>query len=161
MQPGKRPISSQSPSIVLNSNNDVAMVTAAAGGETMITHLAQVRGFLLLPTAREGIIFRGIRQSFCSPGSPSSPPPSGQRPPSIQRSPEMTSSGHCSSRYASYWNALFCCKISQISQFPRISQTGGRGANSWVWGKNLLFGKIFVKHCIKMKEIGPRGGARP
>ena len=90
------------------------MVTAAAGGETMITHLAQVRGFLFLRTAREGNIFSGIRQSFCAPGvslvSPlwtESPPP-----------PEMASSGgHCSGQYASYRNALFWRK-------SRISQTG-------------------------------------
>ena len=38
----------------------------------------------------------------------------------------------------------------------RISQTGV--ANPWVWGENLLFGKIFAKNCMKMKEIGPAGG---
>ena len=32
-------------------------------------------------------------------------------------------------------------------------------ANPLVWSENLLFGKIFVENCIKMKEIGPRGGA--
>ena len=33
------------------------------------------------------------------------------------------------------------------------------GANPWRGGKNLLFGKIFAKSCIKMKEIGPGGHA--
>ena len=28
-------------------------------------------------------------------------------------------------------------------------------------GENLLFGKIFAENCMKMKEIGPRGGAHP
>ena len=28
-------------------------------------------------------------------------------------------------------------------------------------GKKLLSGKIFDENCMKMKEIGPRGGARP
>ena len=39
----------------------------------------------------------------------------------------------------------------------RISQNGG--ANPCVWVKNLLFDKIFVEDCIKMKEIGPGGCA--
>ena len=38
---------------------------------------------------------------------------------------------------------------------------GGGGANPRVWGKNLLFGKIFAKNCMKMKEIVLGGGARP
>ena len=28
-------------------------------------------------------------------------------------------------------------------------------------GENLLFDKIFDETCMKMKEIGPRGGASP
>ena len=28
------------------------------------------------------------------------------------------------------------------------------GANSQVWGKNVLFGKVFAENCMKMKEIG-------
>ena len=32
-----------------------------------------------------------------------------------------------------------------------------RGTNPWVWGKNLLYGKIFAQNCLKMKGIGPRG----
>ena len=44
----------------------------------------------------------------------------------------------------------------------RISQTRvGMGANSWVWGKNLLFDKIFAENCMKMKEIGLRRGRAP
>ena len=33
------------------------------------------------------------------------------------------------------------------------------GANPLVWGKDLLFDKIFAENCMKMKEIG-LGGAR-
>ena len=36
----------------------------------------------------------------------------------------------------------------------RISQ---RGTNPRIWGKNLLFKKIFAKNYKKMKEIGPSG----
>ena len=36
--------------------------------------------------------------------------------------------------------------------FPR----GGRQPLSL--SENLLFGKVFTKNCMKMKEIGPRGG---
>ena len=39
-----------------------------------------------------------------------------------------------------------------------ISQMGGI---LWVWGKKLLFGKIFTENCMKMKEIELRRGARP
>ena len=35
----------------------------------------------------------------------------------------------------------------------------GGGGKPLVWGKNLLFGKIFTENCMKMNEIGPRGGA--
>ena len=35
---------------------------------------------------------------------------------------------------------------------------GGGGGNSWDYGENLLFGKIFVENCMKMIEIGQRGG---
>ena len=38
--------------------------------------------------------------------------------------------------------------------FPRRG-----GATPWVWGKNLLFDKIFAENCMEMAEIGPRGGA--
>ena len=31
----------------------------------------------------------------------------------------------------------------------------------WILDKNLLFGKILVEKCMKMKEIELRGGARP
>ena len=40
----------------------------------------------------------------------------------------------------------------------RIYQTGG-GRQPQRWAENLLFGHIFPKNCMKMKEIGPRGGA--
>ena len=38
----------------------------------------------------------------------------------------------------------------RIKDFP----DGKWHANPWIWGKNLvLFGKIFVEKCMKMKEI--------
>ena len=43
----------------------------------------------------------------------------------------------------------------QTQDFP---DTGCQPLN---WGQNLLLGKIFAGNCMKMKEIGPRGGARP
>ena len=30
--------------------------------------------------------------------------------------------------------------------------------NTWVGGKNLLFGTIFSENCMKMKEIGKKTG---
>ena len=43
----------------------------------------------------------------------------------------------------------------------RISAKGGGGANPRVWDKTPLFDKIFAENCLKMKEIGPRGGVHP
>ena len=40
--------------------------------------------------------------------------------------------------------------------FPR-----GEGANPQDRGANLLYGQNFPKNCMRMKEFGPRGGARP
>ena len=34
-------------------------------------------------------------------------------------------------------------------------------ANPLVWDKNLLLDTIFGKNCMKIKEIGPRGGHVP
>ena len=39
----------------------------------------------------------------------------------------------------------------------RIQDFSNGGANLWVWGENVLFGKDFVENCMKMKEIGLRG----
>ena len=39
--------------------------------------------------------------------------------------------------------------------FPRR-----RGGTLDFGAKNLSFGKVFAKHCMKMKDIGPRGGVR-
>ena len=44
----------------------------------------------------------------------------------------------------------------RIRYFP----DGGRG-NPWFWSENLLFGKAFAENCMKMKEIGPKGGGTP
>ena len=35
---------------------------------------------------------------------------------------------------------------------------GGWGRQHQTGGGNLLFGQLFPKNCMKMKEIGPRGG---
>ena len=43
-----------------------------------------------------------------------------------------------------------------IQDFP-----DGAGGPTCVWAENLSFDKIFAKNCLKMKEIGPRGGASP
>ena len=43
----------------------------------------------------------------------------------------------------------------QIQDFP------DRDANTWVWGENLLFGKIFTENCMQMKQFGPKGDAHP
>ena len=53
-----------------------------------------------------------------------------------------------------HWKKLNFFSVADLG-FPR------RGANPRGRGKNLLFGKIFAKNCIKMKEFGPRGRARP
>ena len=51
--------------------------------------------------------------------------------------------------------------VSRISTKQwRIQDFPHGAAPLWVWGKNLLFDKIFAKTCIKMKEISPRE-ARP
>ena len=44
-----------------------------------------------------------------------------------------------------------------VSGGSTISQIGGD--NSWVWGKNLIFGKIFAKTAWKWKTLD-RAGAR-
>ena len=43
---------------------------------------------------------------------------------------------------------------SRISPIRRME-------NPWISGKNIVLGKIFTENCMKMKEIGPRGGAHP
>ena len=41
----------------------------------------------------------------------------------------------------------------RIQDFPNV------GGNPWVWGENLLFGKIFAENCRRKKEIGPGGAS--
>ena len=49
---------------------------------------------------------------------------------------------------------------SSVVADPEDSQMR-RSSKSWAKVKNLLFGKIFAENCMKMKEMGPRGDARP
>lgn len=44
MQPGKAPLSSMCPTIILNENGDVLFVIGAAGGSRITTTVAQVNG---------------------------------------------------------------------------------------------------------------------
>ena len=46
----------------------------------------------------------------------------------------------------------------QIKDF-KDSVGRGKGDILWVWGKNLLFGKMIVQNYMDTKEIGP--GACP
>lgn len=43
IKPGKRPMSSTSPTIIVNEHGDVEMMTGAAGGSKIISSIAQVR----------------------------------------------------------------------------------------------------------------------
>ena len=52
-------------------------------------------------------------------------------------------------KFRNVWSVLFCGG-------SRISEIGG--ADSWILG--LLFDKIFVENCTKIKEIGLREGVR-
>ena len=93
------------------------------------------------------------------------PPSPGQTPPREAKSPD----GHCSGRYASYWNAFLLsinsrwqlcnthCLLAYFSGGSRIFQMGGRCfvTNG---GAHILFSG---KKCMKLKEIGLKwGGAR-
>ena len=58
-----------------------------------------------------------------------------------------------------FWTSYFPVLQGAIEALP-MADSGfpKRGdVNPWVWGKNLLFGKIFAENCMKMKEIGPEG----
>lgn len=48
IEPGKRPLSSMTPVIILNENNDVVMLIGAAGGSRITTSVALVRTICLV-----------------------------------------------------------------------------------------------------------------
>ena len=51
-KPGKRPLSSMSPTIILDGNGDASLVIGAAGGTRITTAIAQVRNpYSFLPLA--------------------------------------------------------------------------------------------------------------
>ena len=58
-----------------------------------------------------------------------------------------------SRRYASYWNAFLYCNHSWSNS---VADPGFP-----IWAGVLLFDRIFAENCMKMKEIGLRGGGRP
>ena len=62
--------------------------------------------------------------------------------------------GHSCCFYQNVWQTI---RIS-ASGGSRVFRKGGGRANPWVWSKNLIFDKIFPENCMKMKEIGPKGG---
>ena len=59
--------------------------------------------------------------------------------------------GHCSRRYASYWNAFMLIIIFKISPLMFLFLPIPEGET------NLVFGKVFAKNCMKMKVIEPKG----
>ena len=79
-------------------------------------------GSFVIPTAREGNVFRSVCHSVHR-GVPILPPRgerprSGQTPLSLWRETRVLTSGgdHCSSRYASYWNGSWVRNKSSIRQ---------------------------------------------
>ena len=59
--------------------------------------------------------------------------------------------GHCSRRYASYWNAFMLVIIFKISPLMFLFLPIPEGET------NLVFGKVFAENCMKMKVIEPKG----
>ena len=51
-----------------------------------------------------------------------------------------------------------CVRSGEKCQKFRTTNTPRGVVNSWIWGKNLLFGKIFAENCMKMRKSGPGGG---
>ena len=51
----------------------------------------------------------------------------------------------------SVWSAV-------LYQWPIHEFADGGVASPWDRSENLMFDKIFVDNCVKMKEIGPSGG---
>lgn len=48
MQPGKRPLSSMCPTIIIDENKDVVLVVGAAGGSKITTSVAQVYYYYII-----------------------------------------------------------------------------------------------------------------
>ena len=97
-----------------------------------------------LPSVREGNVFRVVPLSTKGPPSPPllvMEPYSGWRPPPKEHRirqevtsyipPLLTrSGGHCSGRYASYWNA-FLSEVKSLSRSPYLSVNKPLCNNDW------------------------------